>query len=224
MEYTKKNYKKAPLKAVHFRVFFAIVLGQIACGYALGISGTGLAQAQHYIAINDFWVGLIGTGSLLGLMGSALMGRIADQFGRRRMLLIDMYLFTIFSLLQLVTTNLFLLFILRFLIGLMIAIDYTVGNSLLVEWLPVNESGKRQSQLIIYWTIGFILSYIAGIMISGFGSHNWQVILASSAVPGLVAGIFRSVSKLPASPSWLASQGENKKAQKLIQNEVPHNC
>lgn len=220
MEYTKKNYKKAPLKAVHFRVLFAIILGQIACGYALGISGTGLTQAQHYITINDFWVGLIGAGSLLGLMGSALMGRIADQFGRRRMLLVDMYLFAVFSLLQLVTTNLFLLFILRLLIGLMIAIDYTVGNSLLVEWLPAKESGKQQSQLIIYWTVGFILSYIAGIMISGFGSHNWQVILASSAVPGLIAGIFRSVSKLPASPSWLASQGENKKAQKLIQKHI----
>src|SRR5699024_7371154 len=101
----------------------------------------------------------------------------ADQFGRRRMLLVDMYLFAVFSLLQLVTTNLFLLFILRLLIGLMIAIDYTVGNSLLVEWLPAKESGKQQSQLIIYWTVGFILSYIAGIMISGFGSHNWQVIL-----------------------------------------------
>lgn len=47
MEYTKKNYKKAPLKAVHFRVLFAIILGQIACGYALGISGTGPALYYH---------------------------------------------------------------------------------------------------------------------------------------------------------------------------------
>lgn len=163
---------------------------------------------------------MIGAGSLIGLMGSALMGRIADQFGRRKMLMVDMYLFSLFPALQLVTTNLFLLFILRFLIGLMIAIDYTVGNSLLVEWLPTKESSKRQSHLIVYWTIGFILSYIAGITISGFGSHNWQIILASSLVPGLIAGIFRSVSNLPASPSWLASQGKNKKAQKLIQKHI----
>ncbi len=54
MEYTKKNYKKAPLKVVHFRVLLAIILGQIACGYALGISGTALTQAQEYIQINEF--------------------------------------------------------------------------------------------------------------------------------------------------------------------------
>ena len=101
MEYTKKNYKKAPLSSIHFRIYFALALGQIACGFALGISGTALSQATDYINIPDFWVGLIGAGSLIGLAGSALMGKIADQFGRRRMLMLDMYLFSIFSLLQL---------------------------------------------------------------------------------------------------------------------------
>lgn len=153
-------------------------------------------------------------------MGSAIIGRIADQFGRRKMLMIDMYLFALLSLLQLLTASPLALFLIRFLIGLMIAIDYTVGNSLLVEWLPLNESGKRQSQLIIYWTIGFILSYIAGITIHGFGSRNWQIILASSAILGLITAIFRSVAKLPASPSWLASQGKYKTAQKLIQKHI----
>ncbi len=71
----------------------------MACGYALGISGTALSEAQNYIHINDFWVGLIGAGSLLGLMGSAIIGRIADRIGRRKMLMIDMYVFSLFSLL-----------------------------------------------------------------------------------------------------------------------------
>ena len=220
MEYTKKNYKKAPLSSIHFRIYFALALGQIACGFALGISGTALSQATDYINIPDFWVGLIGAGSLIGLAGSALMGKIADQFGRRRMLMLDMYLFSIFSLLQLATMNLVILFILRILIGLMIAIDYTVGNALLVEWLPAKESGRLQSQLIVYWTIGFITSYIAGILITGFGAHNWQVILASSVVPGLMAAVYRSIFRIPASPSWLASQGKNKTAQKLIQKHL----
>ena len=220
MEYTKKNYKKAPLSSIHFRIYFALALGQIACGFALGISGTALSQATDYINIPDFWVGLIGAGSLIGLAGSALMGKIADQFGRRRMLMLDMYLFSIFSLLQLATMNLVILFILRILIGLMIAIDYTVGNALLVEWLPAKESGRLQSQLIVYWTIGFITSYIAGILITGFGAHNWQVILASSVVPGLMAAIYRSIFRIPASPSWLASQGKNKTTKKLIQKHL----
>jgi putative MFS transporter len=216
----KKDYKKAPLSSIHLRIYLALILGQIACGYALGISGTGLSEAGDYINISDFWVGLIGAGSLIGLAGSALMGRIADQFGRRGMLMVNMYLFSLASLLQFFTTNLFLLLLDRLIIGLMIAVDYTVGNALLVEWLPEKASGKFQSQLIIYWTFGFIASYIAGSSISGFGSHNWQVILASSIVPGLIAALYRSVFRIPASPSWLASQGQNKTAQKVIQKHL----
>lgn len=220
MNYTKKDYKKAPLSAVHLKIYLTLILGQIACGYALGVIGTGMAKAQEAMTISDFWVGLVGAGSLLGLAGSALVGKLADQVGRRRMLMMNMYLFSIFSLLQLVTANMFLLFILRLLIGLMIAIDYTVGNAWLVEWLPAKQSGKLQSQLIIYWTLGFIVSYLAGTFISGLGAHTWQIILATSAVPGIITAIYRSLFGLPASPSWLASQGKNQKAQKVIQKHL----
>src|SRR5699024_6838582 len=58
------------------------------------------------------------------------------------------------------------------------------------------------------------------ILVTGFGVHNWQVILASSVVPGLMAAIYRSIFRIPASPSWLASQGKNKTAQKLIQKHL----
>lgn len=220
MNNTKKDYKKAPVSPVHWGIFIALILGQISCGYALGISGTGLSQAQTYIHLSNFWVGLIGAGSLIGLAGSTLMGKIADRFGRKGMLMVNMYLFSILSLLQLVTTNPWLLLLLRILIGLMIAIDYTVGNAWLVEWMPEKVSGRFQSQLIIYWTVGFIGSYIAGIMITGFGAHNWQVILASSAVPGLITAIYRSAYRLPASPSWVATHVDNDQAQEVIQESL----
>ncbi len=220
MNNTKKDYKKAPVLPTHRGNYLALILGQISCGYALGISGTALAQAQTVTNLNNFWVGLIGAGSLIGLAGSALMGKIADRSGRKGMLMINMYLFSILSILQLFTANHWGLLVLRVLIGLMIAIDYTVGNAWLVEWMPEKVAGRAQSNLIIYWTIGFIASYIAGIMITGFGSHNWQIILASSVVPGLITAIYRSVYSLPASPSWLATHVNNHQAQKVIQENL----
>ena len=158
---TKKNYKRAPLMPIHLRVMIAVILGQIACGYALGISGTALSNAAKYIEISDLWTGLIGAGSLIGLAGSLIVGRLSDKIGRRKMLMINMYILAAFTLLHLVTSNFLLTFIIRIGIGLMIAVDYTVGNALLTEWLPKGEDSKRQSHLLIYWTIGFILSYLA---------------------------------------------------------------
>ena len=216
----EKNYKKAPLMPIHLRVFMAVVLGQIACGFALGVSGTALSNASKYITINDLWTGLIGAGSLIGLAGSILIGRLSDKIGRRKLLMLNMYILGILSLMQLLTNNLPTLFIIRVLIGLMIAVDYTVGNALLTEWLPKGEDSKKQSHLLIYWTIGFIVSYLTGTFINGFGSHTWQIILATGAIPAFIAAIFRSIFPLPASPSWLASRGKVKTANKIIKKHM----
>lgn len=74
---TKKNNKRAPLMPVHISVIVAVILGQIACGYALGISDTALSNAAKYIQISDLWTGLI------GLAGSLIIGRLSDKIGRR---------------------------------------------------------------------------------------------------------------------------------------------
>lgn len=217
---TKKNYKKAPLMSIHKRVFIAIVLGQITCGYSLGISGTALTKAAEYINISDLWTGLIGAGALIGLAGSAIVGKLADKYGRRKFLTINMYVFTILALLHLTTSNLLLTFIIRIGLGLMMAIDYTVGNAFLTEWLPKGEDSKRQSHLLIYWTIGFIASYLVGTYMPDLGPHTWQIILATGAVPALITALFRTIFRLPASPGWLASKGKIKKANKVIQKHM----
>ncbi len=217
---TKKSYKKAPLMPIHMRVFMAIILGQITCGYALGISGTALSSAARYIQINDFWTGLIGAGALIGLAGSIVIGRLSDKIGRRKLLMINIYILAGLTLLHLTTSNFLFTFIIRIGIGLMIAIDYTVGNALLTEWLPKGEDSKRQSHLLIYWTLGFIASYVVGTYLTGFGKHTWQIILATGAIPALITAIFRSIFRLPASPSWLASQGKIKTANKVLRKHM----
>lgn len=217
---TKKSYKKAPLMPIHMRVFMAIILGQITCGYALGISGTALSSAARYIQINDLWTGLIGAGALIGLAGSIVIGRLSDKIGRRKLLMINMYILAGLTLLHLTTSNFLFTFIIRIGIGLMIAIDYTVGNALLTEWLPKGEDSKRQSHLLIYWTLGFIASYVVGTYLTRFGKHTWQIILATGAIPALITAIFRSIFRLPASPSWLASQGKIKTANKVLRKHM----
>ena len=87
---SKKDYKKAPFSDVHWRVYISILLGQIACGYALGISGIALDQAGSYLPLTNFWTGLIGAGGLIGLFGSIFMGRLADKVGRKGLLMLNM--------------------------------------------------------------------------------------------------------------------------------------
>lgn len=215
---TKKSYKKAPLMPIHMRVFMAIILGQITCGYALGISGTALSSAARYIQINDLWTGLIGAGALIGLAGSIVIGRLSDKIGRRKLLMINMYILAGLTLLHLTTSNFLFTFIIRIGIGLMIAIDYTVGNALLTEWLPKGEDSKRQSHLLIYWTLGFIASYVVGTYLTGFGKHTWQIILATGAIPALITAIFRSILDYQHPQVGSPAKGKSKQQIKFLEN------
>lgn len=218
--YNKKNYQYAPFSKVHLRVYIAICLGQIACGYSLGISGLAIEAANKYLNITSIWNGLIGSGTLIGLGGSIFMGRLADKIGRHHMLMINMYVLSFLSIIQLFTSNLLFTFIIRIGIGLMIAIDYTVGNALLIEWMPIQEGAKKQSSILLYWTLGFVISYPIGLIIHGFGPLTWRIILASGAFFSLIAALYRTSFNLPGSPSWLASRGNFVDANKIIQYQL----
>ena len=59
--------------------------------------------------------------------------------------MLNMYILGTLSLLQLLTNNLPTLFIIRILIGLMIAVDYTVGNALLTEGFLKEKTAKGKA-------------------------------------------------------------------------------
>lgn len=214
------SYKSAPFMTIHKKVFICMLLGQMACSYALGIAGTALTQASEPLGLNSFWMGLIGAGTLIGLMGSIIVGNLADHIGRRRLFNLDMILFTIISLVQFFVVGPISLFILRIALGLMIAVDYTVGSALLTEWLPDRLAAKFQSYLIIFWSIGFVASYFVGSTINNLGIGTWKWIFMSSALFSIIAAVVRIVLNIPESPEWLTTVGKKEKALNLIHEQL----
>lgn len=214
-----KNFTEAPLLSFHKKVFLCFILGQIASGYALGIAGNAVTAATDVLSLNSFWQGLLGAGTLIGLGGSVVIGNVADKLGRSKLFLMDMVMFTVVSVLQLFVNNVGILLILRILLGLSIAIDYTVGSALLTEWMPSKEGPKFQSYLIIFWTCGYVASFFAGVVMTNI-SADYHLIFVTSALPGVIAALVRLASRIPESPSWLAANGKVAEANQLIQSYV----
>ncbi len=215
----KKNYKKAPFTKFHMMLYISTILGQIACGYALGIAGTAVTQAQDELGLSTFWVGLLGAGTLIGLAGSLVVGNIADKIGRSKLLMADMALFSAFSIIQLFTSDVGVLMILRVGIGLCIAVDYTVGTTIISEWFPPKEGPIYLSRFIIFWTFGYVASFFAG-LIMGNLSTDYHIIFATSVIPGIFATVARMILGVPESPTWLAAAGREDEADKLIAKKL----
>ncbi|UZQ49510.1 MFS transporter [Clostridium kluyveri] len=215
----KKNYKEAPFMKFHLMLYVCTILGQIACGYALGIAGTAVTQAQDKLGLSTFWVGLLGAGTLIGLAGSLVVGNIADKIGRSKLLILGMVLFSVFSILQLFTSSVEILMVLRICIGLCIAVDYTVGSTIISEWFSPKDGPIYLSRFIIFWTFGYVASFFAG-LIMGNLSTDYHVIFITSVIPGALAAISRIVIGVPESPAWLATVGRLDEANKLITEKL----
>ena len=136
------DYRNAPMEKMSWNVFIGVVLGQIVSSYTLGIVGVALDRVPSSMTLSSTWLGLLGAGSLIGLFGSLLVGRLADRYGRRKFFMADIARPTLLSVLQLFTTNLAALLVIRIALGMAIAVEYTVGTALLIDGV-----GARQTLL-----------------------------------------------------------------------------
>lgn len=145
----------------------------------------------------------IGTVFFLGmLIGAGLFGRLADRFGRRRVLLVTVACDALFGLLSVFAPNLFLLFALRFLTGIAVGGTLPVDYAMMAEFLPAKNRGRWLVILEGFWAVGTVAvalaAWIAGLYVE---TDAWRWIFAVTALPALV-GIWLRLW-VPESPLYL---------------------
>lgn len=211
----KYFFEEMPLKFVHIKVGFGGVGGQFSDGYILGIVGITIALATKPLGLSIWWLGAIGSASLVGLFfGSLLTGPLADRIGRRLIYQLTMPIFCLISILQFFVTFPMELFILRLFLGFILGADYVVGISLVSEITPARLRGRLLSSMMVGWVTGYAVAYFVGYLFADFGEDSWRWILLSSAIPSIIVAMIRI--NTPASPLWLMRKGKIAEAKKVI--------
>ncbi|MGE4291983.1 MAG: MFS transporter [Desulfovibrio sp.] len=198
-------------------------MGQVCDGYVLGIVGIALTYATGALGLNGFWMGLVGAGALFGiLLGSLLTGIIIDRLGRKTAYAFVALFSLVLSVVQFFLSDPAVLVAVRFLLGMCVGADYTVGVALLSEWTPERIRTKMMSWLMAAWTFGYIISYFAGLLIAtmggDLGENGWRWIISSSAVLALITFVVRVGT--PESPNWLIAKKRFDTAHALVQKYI----
>ncbi|SEQ43776.1 MFS transporter, putative metabolite:H+ symporter [Devosia sp. YR412] len=172
---------------------------------AVGFTGASIA-ATFGVSVPE----ALQTGTLffLGmLIGASLFGRLADRFGRRRVLLITVACDVIFGLLSVFAPSLWVLFALRFLTGIAVGGTLPVDYAMMAEFLPAKNRGRWLVMLEGFWAIGTVVVAVAAWMASIYvTSDAWRWIFAVTAVPGILGIWFRFW--VPESPLYLQRRGQ----------------
>ncbi|WP_449396579.1 MFS transporter [Devosia riboflavina] len=145
----------------------------------------------------------IGTVFFLGmLIGASLFGRLADRFGRRRVLLVTVACDALFGLLSVFAPNLFILFALRFLTGVAVGGTLPVDYAMMAEFLPAKNRGRWLVILEGFWAVGTVAVALAAWVASIYvATDAWRWIFAVTAIPALI-GIWLRLW-VPESPLYL---------------------
>src|SRR5579884_50673 len=197
------------------RLTLATAWGEGLDGFDLGVLSVVLVPLSRELGISPAWAGLIGASSLIGIFfGAPIGGFLTDRFGRKQLFLIDICLFVVLGVLQTFVTGGWQLFAVRLLLGIAIGAEYSIGSSMLSEFVPAHGRGRRVSYMLVFWYGGYLVSVVAAYgLLDGLG-WSWRATLATSAIPALIVLGLRI--GLPESPRWLMLHGRTDDARAII--------
>jgi len=132
-------------------------------------------------------------------VGAWLFGRLADRYGRRRVLMVDIVLFALLEAASAFAPSLAALLVIRALFGIAMGGEWGIGASLAMESIPPKARGLVSGLLQEGYACGYLLGGLVYLVL--FDHIGWRGMFAVGALPALLVLYIRR--HVPESPVWL---------------------
>jgi MFS family permease len=151
-----------------------------------------------------FYGGLLFALFMVGWGVALVWGPIADRFGRVRTMMFSILCFSLFTLLAAFSTGVWSLALFRFLAGIGIGGEWSIGASLVSEDWPEERRTMGAALMHTGYYFGFFLAAAANYFI---GSHyGWRYMFVVGGTPAFLVALIRNNVKEPA--RWENKQTE----------------
>jgi MFS family permease len=187
------------------------IVGNIAGILVEPDSGLNLTEAQ---------VGLAGGIYIAGACTGALFfSYLTDRFGRKRLFLITLAVYLIFSFLTAFSWNFWSFVVFRFIAGTGIGGEYSAIYSAVDELIPARYRGQVALAISGSYWIGAMMGSALSILLlnPNFISqyYGWRVAFWLGALLGLCILLIRRY--VPESPRWLLTHGRTEEAEETTE-------
>ena len=132
-------------------------------------------------------------------VGAALFGRLADRYGRRPTLMVNVLCYSLLEFFSGLAPTLTVFLILRALYGVAMGGEWGVGASLTMESVPAKWRGPVSGMLQAGYPTGFLLASLLYLALPWLG---WRGLFMVGVLPALLVLYIRR--NVPESPDWLA--------------------
>jgi MFS transporter, SHS family, lactate transporter len=151
-------------------------------------------------------------------VGAVLFGLMADKFGRRPTLMVDIIAYSVFELASAFAPSLKFFLIMRVFFGIAMGGEWGVGAALAFETLPAEGRGFFSGLL----QEGYVVGYLMAALVYGalFPYVGWRGMFVIGALPAFLVIYIRT--KVDESPAWLQGQVARERESHLGKDVLSH--
>ena len=186
-------------------------------------SVTGVLVQPDTLDMSSTEVGLIASVYLVGqVIGALVFGRLSDQLGRKRLLIVTLLLYLFGTGLAAFTVNdggwfwLVWFYGTRLVAGMGIGGQYAAINSAIDEMMPSKYRGRVDIWINgTYWAGAILGSFVSLVFLNAFAPNvGWRLAFLMGPVLAIVVIIVGRT--LPESPRWLMTHGRMEEAEEEL--------
>lgn len=180
------------------------VLAAAGLGWALDafdvmLYAFALAAIRDEFALSGAAAGALASVTLLAsAVGGIAAGPLADRFGRARVLVASVLIYSLCTALTATAGSLTALVLWRALVGIGLGAEWTAGSVLVAETWPAAHRGKAIGLMQSGWSIGYLLA--AGVSAAVLPAFGWRALFLVGIAPALFAWWIRR--NVPEPAGW----------------------
>jgi MFS transporter, putative metabolite:H+ symporter len=210
---------RLPITRTH-RVAVAVVgLGLFFDVYEIFLAGTLSAVLRQDFGLGADQLKAVLASAFVGqFLGAILLGRLADRVGRRRAFLLNIAIYSGFSVVCGLAPNAEILIAARFLAGVGIGAELALADTYLSDLLPARHRGRY---VAVAYTISFLGVPACGFLarwlvpLSPLGIEGWRWMFLLGGIGAALVWIARR--GLPESPRWLEAVGRTDEGVGIVE-------
>jgi major inositol transporter-like SP family MFS transporter len=190
------------------RITIISTLGGLLFGYDTGVISGALLYMRDDLGLGSVGEGFVVSSLLVGAaFGALLGGRIADDLGRKRSLMVCAVLFLLGALGTATAPSVELMVVSRVVLGLAVGAASVTVPLFLAEMAPANRRGRIVTINELMIVSGQLLAFTVNAGLDRWydGPSVWRWMLAIAAIPAVL--LFVGMLFLPDSPRWYALKG-----------------
>lgn len=212
---------------MQWRIWMLASAGKFFEGLVVFMTGVALPLIVKEFQLTPLAKGTVSAAPLFGiLVGATALGGLSDRYGRKRMFIGEMIIFTLCLVLLVASSTYVWLLLCLFGMGMALGCDYPTAHMVISESIPSSSRGRLVLSAFGFQALGAMAGTAIGFLILNRSPDltAWRIMYATAIVPAALVVWGRFF--IPDSGHWLVSRNRLADAEqathRLLQRNPPY--